>query len=127
MTSMKLATPALIALFLAATPALAADKPRIVSDLRHAGFVLGVQERMCIGDHYVAEIVAGAFKPRLATDAEREQSRSTIRRYSGKSVRYEARNEGEFGGQLDAILDSGERRLMLKRNTQSFVPFDKDL
>jgi len=118
---------ALMALLLTGMAASGASNSDFEIDLLRSGFVRGVQDHKCWNDFYVAEIVDGNLKAR-SVGADIGQSRITGEvRFSGKSVQYEARNDGEFGGKLEAVLKSGERRFMLKGNTQSFVPFEKDL
>lgn len=118
---------AFLALMLAALPALGASKLDLETDFLRSGFVRGVQNHTCRGPLYVAELASGELKVRPATAKIVRFGFNKTLGFSGKSVRYEARNEGEFGGKLEAVLKSGERRLMLNGNTQSLVPVGKDL
>lgn len=118
---------AFMVLVLGALPAWGASKFDLETDLLRLGFVRGAQNHACRSPLYVAEIANGNLTVSPAgAKTERFGFTETLR-FSGKSVRYEARHQGEFGGTLNAVLRSGERRLMLKGNTQSLVPVGEDL
>lgn len=103
------------------------------ADLRTAllklDFVPGGQDQRCIAPVYKAEIVAGRLSIRAMTDQEAQAAPTNLTRrsFEGRKLRYQAEDNGEWGGKLEMVRPTGERRTILEDNVQSMLKVGDDL
>jgi hypothetical protein len=118
----------LVALLL---PMLAAARPEPSIDLEtailRAGFLPANQPDQCFEPMYVAKFEGQSVSIRREPDGARRFGWAESISLVGKSVRYEAQNRGQFGGQLTAILKSDKRIPMINANVVSLAGVEKDL